>query len=460
MVIENSAEVLNFVPEHSTNDICVGEAVDLRLTDHLEAMEEDIASKAPMSHSHGEYLTEDDAVATFAMANHTHGNYMTEDDAVAAFAMAEHTHTGYAPASHTHTGYAPASHTHTDLLETMDALDTAIGGKAEASHTHAQADVAGLVEKLAEIDEAIEALQAAGGGESGGAPAPMLTLSMHMGKLDNNSGAEVSSSTRICSDPFAVENGKSYWQVNDKAVNMYVLLYDADEVFLAYLGNFASGAEIAVNNANAAYMRLGSLLGNYDLTNNFYIYDTDPAGGAAEEEEEAFTQDDADLLYAPISHTHDGYAPATHTHDYAAPDHTHTGFAPASHTHDGYAASSHTHTAADITGLENFAGEPVNTICAEFTGSGIGTNFFSLTQEAIDPLNIVSASVLVYFSDFPVTSSITEPRAYTLPVRDESGDIVMSGYINQFGKLVVSNSKNLGSYTVKAIYKYTNLEAN
>lgn len=438
MAIKDSAEVLNFVPEHSTNDICVGEAVDLCLTDHLEAMETDIASKAPMSHSHGEYLSEDDAVAAFAMANHTHGNYLTEDDAVAAFAMAEHTHTGF----------AASEHTHTDLVETMDALDTAIGGKAEATHTHAQSDVAGLVDKLAEIDEAIEALQAAGG-ESGGAPAPMLTLAMHLGKLDNNSGAEVSSSTRICSEPFAVENGKSYWQVNDKAVNMYVLLYDADEVFLDYLGNFASGAEIAVSNADAAYMRLGSLLGNYDLTNNFYIYDTDPAGGAVEEEE-AFTQADADLLYAPISHTHDGYAPATHTHDYAAPD----------HTHDGYAASSHTHTAADITGLENFAGEPVNTICAEFTDSGIGTNFFSLTQETINPLNIVSASVLVYFSDFPVTSSITEPRASTLPVRDESGDIVMSGYINQFGKLVVSNSKNLGSYTVKAIYKYTNPEAN
>ena len=416
MAIKDSAEVLNFIPEHSTNDICVGENDTLRLTDHLDAMETDIASKAPISHSHGEYLSEDDAVATFAMANHTHGNYLTEDDAVAAFAMAEHTHTGY----------AASAHTHTDLEEAIEGLDT---GKAAATHTHAQADVDGLVDKLAEIDEAIEALQA--GGESGGAPAPMLTLAMHLGKLDNNSGAEVSSSTRICSDPFAVENGKSYWQVNDNGVNMYALLYDADEVFLQYLGNFASGSEIAVNNANAAYMRLGSLLGNYDLTNNFYIYDTDPAGGAAEEEEEAFTQADADLLYAPISHTHDGYA-----------------------------ASSHTHTAADITGLENFAGEPVNTICAEFTGSGIGTNFFSLTQEAIDPLNIVSASVLVYFSDFPVTSSITEPRASTLPVRDESGDIVMSGYINQFGKLVVSNSKNLGSYTVKAIYKYTTLEAN
>lgn len=372
MTIDNSAEIQNFAPETSTDSICVGDNNTLCLTDHLEAMEEDIASKAPMSHSHGEFLTEDDAVATFAMANHTHPSYLSEDDAVEAFAPVNHSHTGYAPTSHTHTGYAPSEHTHTDLLETMDALDTAIGGKADATHTHAQSDVAGLVDKLAEIDEAIEALQASGGGESGGAPAPMLTLSMHLGKLDNNSGAEVSSSTRICSEPFAVENGKSYWQVNDKGVKMYVLLYDADEVFVGYLGSFESGAEIAVNNAEAGYMRLGSLLGEYDLTNNFYIYDTDPAGGGAVEEEEGFTQADADLLYAPIAHTHD-YAATAHTHtadeitglpssvDAYSKTEADTRFAPATHNHgeyltdaeaeDAFAPISHTHTAADITGL-------------------------------------------------------------------------------------------------------------
>lgn len=363
----NTAETLNFVPEHSTDSISVGDNPNLCLTDHLEAMEGDIASKAPISHSHGEFLSEEDAVAAFAMANHTHPEYLSEEDAVAAFAMAEHTHTGY----------AASAHTHDDLVEAIEGLDT---GKAAATHTHAQSDVAGLEEKLAEIDEAITALQA--GGESGGAPTPMLTLSMHMGKLDNNSGAEVSSSTRICSEPFAVENGKSYWQVNDKGVNMYVLLYDADEVFVGYMGNFASGSEIAVNTEGAAYMRLGSLLGEYDLNNNFYIYDMDPAGGGAVEEEEGFTKEAADLLYAPIAHTHD-YAAEDHTHDgFAAAEHTHTAdeitglpssvdayskteadnrFAPATHTHgefltdaeaeDAFAPISHTHTAEEITGL-------------------------------------------------------------------------------------------------------------
>jgi hypothetical protein len=102
---------------------------------------------------------------------------------------------------------------------------------------------------------------------------------MHLGKLDNNSGAENTSSTRICSDPFSVEPGKTYYQVNDKGVNMYVLLYDADELFVEYMGSFASGAEIPVTNANAAYMRLGSLLGEYDLANEFRIYDVDPESG-------------------------------------------------------------------------------------------------------------------------------------------------------------------------------------
>lgn len=240
-------------------------------------------------------------------------------------------------------GATKASSTHTHTAASI--------GAAASTHTHAQADVTGLVDKLASIDSAISELQAG----SGSSVSPILVASMHLGKLDNNNGAELSSTTRICSDPFAVESGKSYWQVNDNGVNMYVLLYDADEVFLEYVGNFASGAEIAVTNSNAAYMRLSSLVGEYDLTNEFRIYDVDPSS-ASSGEDDAFTQADADLLYAPISHTHDGYASADHTHTgYAASDHTHTGFATSDHTHTasevGAAPASHTHTASDITGL-------------------------------------------------------------------------------------------------------------
>lgn len=244
------------------------------------------------------------------------------------------------------------------------ALEGLEDGKAEAVHYHEMSAITGLSAALTEMEEAISALQNSGG--SAGVT-PILVASMHLGKLDNNSGAETTSSTRICSDPFAVEAGKSYWQVNDKGVNMYVLIYDAEEVFLEYMGNFASGAEIAVTNANAAYMRLGSLLGEYDLTNEFRIYDVDPASGESSTEAvDAYSKEEADERFAPIAHTHSGYAATDHTHEgYAASSHTHTAaditglpssvdaysknesdtrFAAASHTHDGYAAANHTHS--------------------------------------------------------------------------------------------------------------------
>lgn len=268
-----------------------------------------------------------------ADANHTHMDYMTEDDAVGTFAAVNHTHSQYLSASHTHpelesliealdNDKADANHTHADLNTAIENLNT---GKAAATHIHAQSEITGLVEKLASVDTAIAALQETSSGDV----QPMLIASMHLGKLDNNSGAEVASNSRICSDPFAIQNGKSYWQVNDKEVNMYALIYDADEVFLSYLGNFASGAEIAVNNTNAAYMRLGSTLGEYDLTNVFRIYDTDPSSsGGSSTTVDAYTKVEADARFAPIDHTHN-YAPLNHTHDYAASDHTHSEL----HTH-------------------------------------------------------------------------------------------------------------------------------
>ena len=234
---------------------------------------------------------------------------------------------------------AASDHSHSDLENAIEGLED---GKAEAVHTHEMSEITGLNAALAELEEAISTIQN-GGGSAG--VTPMLVASMHLGKLDNNSGAENSSSTRICSEPFAVEPGNSYYQVNDKGVNMYVLIYDADELFLEYMGSFASGAEIPVTNPNAAYMRLGSLLGEYDLTNEFRIYDVDPesgdsSGGGAMVD--AYSKDEADERFAAAAHTHTGYAAA---------DHSHTGYAAADHAHTGYAASSHTHTAADITGL-------------------------------------------------------------------------------------------------------------
>lgn len=210
------------------------------------------------------------------------------------------------------------------LTDYLDEVETEVAGKAPGNHSHP--DLVAVVEALdtavSELAEAVENIQVGGGGTSGTVE-PMLIASMHLGKLDNNSGAENSSSTRICSEPFAVVPGRSYWQINDKGVNMYVLLYDADELFVGYLGSFASGAEIPVTNSNAAYMRLGSLLGEYDLTNEFRIYDTDPAGGGSSgggAAVDAYSKTEADARFAPVAHTHDGYAAANHTH---TNDHAH-----------------------------------------------------------------------------------------------------------------------------------------
>lgn len=325
----NSTNSLAF----STNEIYRGGDTNRCLTDDLNTIDTNIAAlqtgKADTSHTHSDYLSEDDAVSAFASINHTH------------------------------TGYASSTHTHSDLEASIEALDTdkadanhTHNNYASSTHTHAQSEITGLTDKLSQIDTAIAALQS-----SDSDVEPLLIASMHLGKLDNNSGAEVASTSRICSDPFAIQNGKSYWQVNDKEVNMYVLIYDSDEVFLSYLGNFASGAEIAVNNANAAYMRLGSLLGEYDLTNEFRIYDVDPSsGGSSETTIDAYTKTEADARFAPISHTHDGYA---------ATDHTHTGYAAADHTHSDLHSHSNKNvldgiTAAKVSAWDSGTGSSVD----------------------------------------------------------------------------------------------------
>lgn len=308
---------------------------------------------------------------------------------------------------------AAANHSHTDLENAIEGLED---GKAEAVHTHEMSAINGLNAALTELEEAIAAIQNSGGSA---AVTPMLVATMRLGKLDNNSGAENSSSTRICSEPFAVEPGQSYWQINDKGVNMYVLIYDADELFLEYMGSFASGAEIAVTNENAAYMRLGSLLGEYDLTNEFRIYDVDPESGESSAEAvDAYSKDESDERYAPADHTHDGYAVADHAHDgYAASSHTHTAaditglpssvdaysrteadnrFAPVSHTHSGYAEEGHTHTASDVgAAASNHSHTPASIGAAaashshsEYAASGHTHSGYASSSHTHHPANI------------------------------------------------------------------------
>ena len=308
----------------STDDIFRASDVDRSLTSDLNTIESNIAAlqsgKADINHTHANYLSEDDASETFALANHTHSGYAasthTHSDLSSLIetldnekADTNHTHSDINTAIETlNTGKANTNHTHSDINTAIETLNT---GKADSTHTHAQSEITGLAAKLTEIDTAIAALESSGSSTD---VEPMLIASMHLGKLDNNSGAEVASTSRICSDPFAVQNGNSYWQVNDKAVDMYALLYDADEVFLTYMGRYASGAEIAVTNASAAYMRLGSTLGESDLTNVFRIYNVDPTSGGSGSTVDAYTKAESDARFAPISHAHSNYAEVDHTH--------------------------------------------------------------------------------------------------------------------------------------------------
>lgn len=109
----------NFIPERSTNTI-FRDIDDTRcLTDDLDTIEADI------------------------------------DTLQTGKADVSHTHTGYATANHTHSGYAATSHTHAQ--SDITGLETALAGKANASHTHAyaasththaQSEVTGLVDTL------------------------------------------------------------------------------------------------------------------------------------------------------------------------------------------------------------------------------------------------------------------------------------------------------------------------
>ena len=283
-----------------------------------------------------------------------------------------------------------------------------------------------MITKLNEIDSAITALQDSLTADT---VEPLLIASMHLGKLDNNSGSETTSTTRICSDPFAIQNGKSYWQVNDKGVNMYVLVYDADEVFLAYLGNFASGAEIEVNNTGAAYMRIGSLLGEYDLTNEFRIYDVDPSS-SGEPSIDAYTKEESDARFASISHAHTGYASTDHTHsdlhfhdnktvldgitaakvtawDSAAAKEVYT----KTESDSRYSASSHTHTGYITESDAEDAFSPINHTHSEYMTSTAAGNAFS----PITHTHAGYASTNHTHSYNDLTDTPSETESYTHP---------------------------------------------
>lgn len=491
MVVPDENGVSTLSLNFSTDEICRGQDTTRCLSDDLDTIEANITALQTGK----------------ANTNHTHSDYISEDDAVAAFS----------PINHTHTGYAASNHSHSDLEDLIDALDTGKAdadhthtGYASSTHTHSQSDVSGLPEKLTQIDTAIEALQDS---VFSFGPEPLLIASMHLGKLDNNSGAEVASTTRICSDPFAIQNGKSYWQVNDKEVNMYVLIYDSDEMFLSYLGNFASGAEIEVNNTNAAYMRIGSNLGEYDLTNEFRIYDVDPSSSGESTVIDAYTKTESDARFSAINHTHTGYSTTDHTHSdlhshdnktvldgitsakvsawdssanvdsysktesdsrYSMANHTHTGYMTESDAEDAFAPITHSHSEymTSTTAGNSFA--PLTHTHAGYASvnhthsyndlTDIPSEQESYTHPATHPASMITGLATVATSG---NYSDLTGKPTSLPANGGDADTVGGNYPSAFAStshthndyLPLSGGSLTGNLNVGGIFRVNNQQA-
>ena len=125
-----------FEPTYSTNNIWWDEEFDQCLTLHLEEMKSDIATletgKANTSHTHSGYVSQsdlasglevlEDAIATKASVNHTHTDYATT--------------TSLSELSTVVSGKANISHSHNDIYYTEAEIDTLLASKAASSHTH------------------------------------------------------------------------------------------------------------------------------------------------------------------------------------------------------------------------------------------------------------------------------------------------------------------------------------
>lgn len=173
-----------FNPTYSTFDIWRADNMQICLEDELATIEADVASKAATDHTHSGYATTtalnelSATVSGKANASHNHNDtYYTEtevDTKLADKADSAHTHTGVYDASGSAANALASAKTYTDsavatvkndLLngagtaydtlkelgdliddntDAIDALETVAAGKANASHTHAIADIANL----------------------------------------------------------------------------------------------------------------------------------------------------------------------------------------------------------------------------------------------------------------------------------------------------------------------------
>ena len=268
------------------------------------------------------------------------------------------------------------------VKDKLDAIDEALVGNAE--------EIQAMREVVAALNPGVQ---------------PLMIIEMHNGKIDNTTGEETESTSRISSDFIPVEFGKTYYQTNDLGYFMYVTFYTADKTFIYRKGDYASGEAIECSREDAAFMRFSSHSGENSLSNVFRLYDADPTATADEiytaEEVDGFLSAKADAVHthtaADISgvvktingtaadengnvtiavngggmtageileavKTVDGQNSGLdadlldgHNSDYFATAEQLAGKADAEHTHEGYAIAEHIHTG--YVSIEDLAGK-------------------------------------------------------------------------------------------------------
>ena len=155
----------------TTNDINYPNTY-IMLTHIIDEINEDIANKANVDHTHSGYASSDDlqtledVVDTKANSTHTHSEYASVNHSHSEYATtvaldtlgeevngkanASHAHSNYSETTHNHdASYSPISHDHDEdyaaishshsnyaTVDSVNELSTAVSGKANASHTH------------------------------------------------------------------------------------------------------------------------------------------------------------------------------------------------------------------------------------------------------------------------------------------------------------------------------------
>ena len=329
---------MSFIPEYTTDAICVGDNTNLCLTDHLEEMENAIAGKAPADHSHTGY----------AEANHTHA-----PSSIGA-ATEDHTHTpasiGAATADHSHNYAAP---THSHAQSEISGLSDALAAKANASDMSAKADlVDGKIptsQLPGYVDDVLEYTALANFPTTG--EAGKIYVATDTNKSYRWSGSayvEISASIALGETSATAYRGDRGKIAYDHSQNVDVHVTETQK---------ASWDSKAAGNHGHSYNDLSDKPTiptiPASLPANGGNADTVDGKHASDFATSEHTHTPASIGAAAASHNHSGYAASGHTHTAsdvgaAAASHTHTaaaiGAAPASHEHSEYAASNHGHS--------------------------------------------------------------------------------------------------------------------